>query len=676
MDRAVQVVSSVKMIRYLQKLKGRSLKELRKRSGSAIYAAAEAAGFDVVTGELPNDLNIRKDALKFLVPSAGDSSLEGASRIAGKLESETIIRTADRILNGRFDLLGYEALDFGTPVPDWHFDPVSGRRSPLVHWTRIDEIDAGSTGDKKVIWELNRHQYFVTLSQAYLLTKEQRYVDAVASHFDSWCSENPPKKGVNWLSSLELAYRSIAWIQTFGLLQGTEVFTGERRERLLKLLFVQARHIERFLSTYFAPNTHLTGEALGLYYIGTLLDTGGHSKRWRELGFKILCDHIFNHVRDDGSYAEQASHYARYTADLYSDLVLIRRREGLTVPDAMIERLRRLQIYLEALIRPDGSFIIFGDDDGGRYFAADPHSIREIGTTIARLSIVTGKPPSSGLINREHVARSLKWTVSESELDSFHRSQESTPTVFHNSFPDGGVFSIRSTTGTDSDHLIFHAGPHGFLNCGHAHADALSFELCVMGCQFFADPGTYVYTADPELRNLFRSSEYHSSLLVNGESTSVPAGPFSWKSAANTRLLRSESSGGRIVVSAETDGFERLGVTFRRTVKFEAGSQLSIVDDVTARSTKRFDFRFVLAPDVEPKLMGNSITLRTGAMERTLEVRCQWDIEGEDVLEEPVSAIKDTHFSPIYGKLMATKTLSIELRAEGRFQLRTTFSWA
>ena len=39
--------------------------------------------------------------------------------------------------------------------------------------------------------------------------------------------------------------------------------------RLLKFLEVSARHVERYLSTYFSPNTHLTGEALGLLYIGT-----------------------------------------------------------------------------------------------------------------------------------------------------------------------------------------------------------------------------------------------------------------------------------------------------------------------------------------------------------------------------------------------------------------------
>src|SRR2546430_5092825 len=38
--------------------------------------------------------------------------------------------------------------------------------------------------------------------------------------------------------------------------------------RAVKFLFLQGRHIETYLSTYYSPNTHLTGEALGLLYLG------------------------------------------------------------------------------------------------------------------------------------------------------------------------------------------------------------------------------------------------------------------------------------------------------------------------------------------------------------------------------------------------------------------------
>src|SRR5258707_487989 len=44
-----------------------------------------------------------------------------------------IIEKADRILVGRFDLLGLRNLYFGSPI-DWQLEPVSGKRAPSVHW--------------------------------------------------------------------------------------------------------------------------------------------------------------------------------------------------------------------------------------------------------------------------------------------------------------------------------------------------------------------------------------------------------------------------------------------------------------------------------------------------------------------------------------------------------------
>ena len=47
-----------------------------------------------------------------------------------------VLQGAAATLRGRFDLLGYRTLWFGEPI-DWHFDPVSLRRSPRVQATAV-----------------------------------------------------------------------------------------------------------------------------------------------------------------------------------------------------------------------------------------------------------------------------------------------------------------------------------------------------------------------------------------------------------------------------------------------------------------------------------------------------------------------------------------------------------
>src|SRR5262249_27677010 len=113
-----------------------------------------------------------------------------------RLGANEVLARASALCRGRFDLLGYRDLSFGDPV-DWHLDPVSGRRAPLEHWTRLDPLDANQVGDHKVIWELNRHQWLVCLGQAYRWSHDERYAKALVASIRGWMTSNPPRCGIN-----------------------------------------------------------------------------------------------------------------------------------------------------------------------------------------------------------------------------------------------------------------------------------------------------------------------------------------------------------------------------------------------------------------------------------------------------------------------------------------------
>jgi hypothetical protein len=91
--------------------------------------------------------------------------------------------------------LVFAALTLGLPqIGIWSPSPVSVL--PLVHWSRLNYLDAELFGDKKIVWELNRHQYFCTLGQAYWLTGDERYAQVFMSHVADWIKSNPPKVGI------------------------------------------------------------------------------------------------------------------------------------------------------------------------------------------------------------------------------------------------------------------------------------------------------------------------------------------------------------------------------------------------------------------------------------------------------------------------------------------------
>jgi len=211
---------------------------------------------------------------------------------------------AEASCQGRFDLLGYRGLSFGDPV-DWHLDPVSGRRAPSLHWSRIDSLDPEVVGDSKVVWELNRHQWLVTLAQAWRLSGREHYAQACFRYLDEWMRDNPRGLGINWASSLEVALRIVSWCWAIALLEGSAAASRDRVPQVVEALAAHAAHVERYLSEYFSPNTHLTGEALGLFYAGVLLPEHREARSWRERGATILEREISRQVLPDGVYFEQ-----------------------------------------------------------------------------------------------------------------------------------------------------------------------------------------------------------------------------------------------------------------------------------------------------------------------------------------------------------------------------------
>lgn len=61
---------------------------------------------------------------------------------------------------------------------------------------------------------------------------------------------------------------------------------------------------------------------------------------------------------------------------------------------------------------------------------------------------------------------------------------------------------------------------------GHSHNDKLSFELIVDGKNIVLDPGTYVYTPFPLMRDKFRSTKSHNTIIVGKEEQNNFKGVF------------------------------------------------------------------------------------------------------------------------------------------------------
>src|SRR5437867_657966 len=158
-------------------------------------------------------------------------------------EVEQIAYDAEQVCQHRFSLLGYESLNFGQEI-DWHLDVLHDKRASLKPWFEIDFLDLNQVGDHKVIWELNRHQHLVTLAKAWCLTKKDAYVSELISQWYSWRRANPYPLGINWASSLEVAFRSLSWIWIHHLIADYPTVHREFEADLLNEHATAGRHIE------------------------------------------------------------------------------------------------------------------------------------------------------------------------------------------------------------------------------------------------------------------------------------------------------------------------------------------------------------------------------------------------------------------------------------------------
>lgn len=508
-----------------------------------------------------------------------------------------VVAAADRTLQKRFDLLGYRELSFGDPI-DWHLDPVAGRRAPLVHWSLLDPLDAGTVGDSKVVWELNRHQWLVGLGQAYCLTGDGRYADTFVNVIRAWHGANPPGIGINWSSSLEAAFRLVSWCWALSLFRGAPALAGEFQGALVASIATHARRVERYLSHYFSPNTHLTGEALGLFYAGVLFPLLPAASRWRRVAVEILIREAERQILPDGVYMEQSTCYQRYTAEIYLHFVILASRNGITVPRSVLRRLESLIDALVALRRPDGELPQIGDADGGWLLPLETRPPGDGAGVFSTAAAVFKRADYAWA--SDGFTPEVSWLLGAEGVEVIDRLEPRPPAQAPSRLlPHGGYAVMRSGWGGEADQIILDVGPLGcHVSGGHGHADLLSIHASFRGQPYIVDPGTYRYTADDGWRGYYRSTAAHSTVEVDQVGQAEPSGAFGWATRPRAHLIRWTSSPELDSATAEHRAYTRLpdAVIHCRTVRFVKSRYCVVVDDLDGAAEHRVSLRFQFAP--------------------------------------------------------------------------------
>jgi hypothetical protein len=504
-----------------------------------------------------------------------------------------------------------------TPI-DWHIDFKTGHRWRESRWYQDIAWGHRSGVDVKVPAELARMQHLPQLVWAYVLAQRGHpdfaeptsYVAEFRNQVLDFMATNPPRFGVNWHGTMDVAIRAANWLLARDLflahgVQFDEPFEARFQRGIAEHGKFVATHLER---TSARDHRYLIN-VVGLLFIAASLPSRPRTDGWLRLAAGALVAEVPRQFLLDGGHGEASTSYHRLVAEaaLYGAALLRRLTATGRVaapPSAIDEALGRITAFTANLLRADGSVPQLGDNDAGRFFKLVPSYERlTVAAAKARflnlrdyaalpddapywrerpldhahlLAAAEGLAGAPGSVEGA-VTRSLAGDSKASRLAITPRPEITAGAVRQHAFPNFGLYVYRSDLFT----LALRCAP-SLKDAAHAHNDQLSLELAVQGRSAIVDPGTYLYTPSPALRNYYRCTAMHNTLVVPGREQNSwaegQAGLFGLSRRCQARVLTSDDD--RWV--AEHDGFRDV---HRRTVRF-LPNRLKVRDECAAPGDK------------------------------------------------------------------------------------------
>jgi hypothetical protein len=594
---------------------------------------------------------------------------------------------------------------------DWHVDFKSGYRWPVTRPSGLIRVGRPRGADIKVPWELARMQHLPQLAIAHVvaesgdteLTSPAIYAKEFRNQILDFIANNPPRFGVNWVCTMDVAIRAANWIVADAIFRGAGArFDAEFERVFVRSIYEHGRFTINHLewSPAFRGN-HYLANIVGLLFVAAFLPRSSETDAWLAFAVQELIEEVGVQFHDDGANFEASTCYHRLSSEmvLYGTALVLglsenkrlalkqydhrwkRGRPGLQLgpmphyDDAQMpfpvpfpawywDRVRRMPEFIQAVTRPDGRVVQVGDNDSGRFL---------------KLDLAT----RSAIVQSVDVGRQGRQAVQEDPLD--HRStlrafgamlgadrganpqqagleaalvrelaagirvpvirdapQHPSPpgeSIIVQRFPDFGLYIYR----TPRVYLAVRCGQVGQNGRGgHAHNDQLSIELCLDGMPFVVDPGTYVYTPAPDARNRFRSTAMHNTLSIPGREQNP------WTRGLRG-LFRLDDRARAEVVQCDEGQFigqhHGFDAVHRRTVSIHE-SGITGRDECDAGAVKTVHFH--LDPGVSVELHGDTARLTSAGVCATLRAT-----------DGATAEVRPSEYSPGYGIRQETQQICL-----------------
>ena len=488
---------------------------------------------------------------------------------------QTAVDEAERIRNGELKYFAHQFVKTGFP-PDWHKDPVSGKKLDLhKHWSEIS--DDGEV-DTKFIWEASRFGVTYTLVRAYAFARDEKYAEAFWELIQSWAESNPPNQGPNWMDGQEAALRLMAWSFAFYAFIDSPSSTSERIAQFTVMVAAHAeriyKNIDYAISTH---SNHTISEGFGLWLVGLLFPELKDAQKYFELGRRLLEQEAAAQIFPDGTYSMYSLNYHRFILQLYLYAIRLGELNDFRLSATVLSRISKSVDTLYQLVDTEtGQMPVYGSNDGALVLPLNNCDFNDYRPLLQLGSYVTKR---QFLFEPGAWDEDVFWLYgadSISQPRSFGGSEKAQA-----SFPDGGTYTLSN------------ANSKAVIRCTDykarpSHADQLHMDLWIRGQNVACDAGTYLYSGEGPWRNGLAHTSVHNTVTIDGNDQMKMVSRFTWTNWSKGNVIGQNER----LWQGEHDSYKP--VTHKRTVMALEGDRWLVIDNLHGKQNHHYALHWLL----------------------------------------------------------------------------------
>lgn len=493
-----------------------------------------------------------------------------------------------------------------------------------VDWRVPGKDLRGRPHTPNTVRSLARHLYAENFAILYHLTGDVGTVRFQMDHLRDFVSDFEAGKaetGGNDVFERFYAGHRIRNLMMFHqLLLASDVLTLDEQMYLVRTFLLHGAKVIDGSRKFNWGNHQLVG-LCALYEMTLMYPEFSVMREWNRHVFALILEHMEKEVLPDGFQFERASHYFKLDILNYFRVFRLAEVNGIEMPEWAKERFRKMFHAILAVLLPDGSMPPLQDAQdsyiGNRNLDEARARLRASETSdsaelvdpaeapFLSLGAYLYRDPQLKYFGSKDLHGAFSWFL-DADAPEVYRALGTEPPSFTSvALRESGYYVMRSGWGPTDAYMIID-GELAKFKPDHTHGGALGVIAAAGGRVVL--PNYRVRYSDP-LFHVFKNSTVKNvalaDSLLQGRGwipNAARTGFGKWAVLAQPTVERWYSTAGLDLFVGTHNGFDSIGVSYRRTIAFLKPDYWVVVDDLSGSSSHRYQQIWqgqyaVVAPD-------------------------------------------------------------------------------